>query len=251
MHPSFFLHIFPPQFIIAYVVSIFLGFYFIKRHIFTIFSFIVSSLPLLTEEFKPIFLILNIIGRKINEYLWAQIFIRRVYLHDPAFILAVVVGISLITRLIIFRVTLLNVMIRDPSTSAYVKDVINQDLDKVSIRVINSGKPLAYSFSLLGRAIIILSVGLLESMEKEEVRAVILHEYAHIRLHHTRKKMMLYIFLPLYSVNPFSYAIFKEVNLTMESEADEFATKLSGIENMRNALNKIVSMFGSENRGHK
>lgn len=95
---------------------------------------------------------------------------------------------------------------------------------KVRINIIDSPKIRAFVFMKK----MYLSVGLLERLEKNEIRAVVAHELYH--LNHSPNKIM----STLLALSSLTFRRYSD-----EYYADLFAAKTSGVKNLINALKKL------------
>lgn len=99
-----------------------------------------------------------------------------------------------------------------------------ENIFKVPISVIDSQKIKAFTFQKK----IYLSIGLLERLNKDEIKAVVAHELYHV--HHSPNKF-LSSFLALTSLTFHRYSD--------EHHADRYAAKIAGFHHLINALMKL------------
>jgi len=122
-----------------------------------------------------------------------------------------------------------------------IKNLLDDDLDKntinslsfthefekefnVSIQIIETQKTKAFHY----RKRIYLSIGLLERLEKEEIKAVIAHEIYHLKYSPNK------IISSLLAISSLTFRRFSD-----EKSADKYAVKKTGINNLINALKKL------------
>ncbi len=107
------------------------------------------------------------------------------------------------------------------------------------VRLLNTAKPVAFSFRSL-RSGIFLSVGMLEMLDRKEMEAVLLHEISHIKRMSSIAKFSqkLLMFSPFYK-----FAGFGSANIKEEDAADEFAVSVQGTDNYLNSAKEKMDKF--------
>lgn len=134
-------------------------------------------------------------------------------------------GIILIGSLMVFIIKILLDNDLDKNiinSSFFINDFIKEF--NVPIKIIDTQKIKAFHY----RKKIYLSVGLLERLEKEEIKAVIAHEVYHLK--YSPNKI-------ISSILALSSLTFKRYN--DELSADNYAVKISGLNNLTNAFKKL------------
>ncbi len=109
---------------------------------------------------------------------------------------------------------------------------------------LDSQKPTAFSFKSLGfQPSVFLSIGLLDVLTKNEVKAVLLHELAHLKKGDSVLKastQALKLFLPFNAAKTFSHSFLRGLNAE-EKAADEFACSVQGTNKfLKNAKAKLA-----------
>ena len=94
----------------------------------------------------------------------------------------------------------------------------------VPIQIIDSQRIKAFHY----RKRIYLSIGLLERLEKEEIRAVIAHEIYHLKYSPNK------IVSSLLAISSLTFRRYND-----EKSADKYAVKITGVNNLINALKKL------------
>ena len=94
----------------------------------------------------------------------------------------------------------------------------------VPIQIIDSQRIKAFHY----RKRIYLSIGLLERLEKEEIRAVIAHEIYHLKYSPNK------IVSSLLAISSLTFRRYND-----EKPADKYAVKITGVNNLINALKKL------------
>ena len=97
------------------------------------------------------------------------------------------------------------------------------------LMVIRSAAPLAFTMGFMNRRII-LSTGLLELLDKEEERAVILHEMHHVRHHDPLKTFMTTLVASVFWYIPVLRWLADNYHLAREILADGYASREQGSE---------------------
>lgn len=97
-------------------------------------------------------------------------------------------------------------------------------LDGEYCYLLNIEIPLAFTFGYLNEKIV-LTEGLLKSLNKEEIKAVLLHEKGHIAYKHNIKKLFYALFLSPFVFFRFFNKFYNFVVEYMEIEADRYALK--------------------------
>ncbi len=95
---------------------------------------------------------------------------------------------------------------------------------KVDIRILDTQRIKAFTY----KNKIYLSVGLLERLEKDEIKSVVAHEVYH--LHHSPNKFL----SSLLAITSMTFLRFND-----QHRADRYAVKKSGFENLVNAFRKL------------
>lgn len=227
--------------IISYLASLLLGMLIWLLCKPSLPAYLLSSLPLLLHESKPIFYYLKLIllglSRMEDRF---DIMIEHRYLHDP-----IVWFASSVTALILLRIGISRtvLMVKDIG-NAYVEPFERAERImgvNAKLLVTSDGKPYARSlYTFFFRPVIVVSIGLLETLTDEELTAVFVHEMSHILNRHLLRRNLLVLFLPFYLLNPFSYAIFKDYASNMEIEADMKVKELNLGKELAHALTKIT-----------
>lgn len=120
-------------------------------------------------------------------------------------------------------------------------------LDGEYYYLFNVDIPLAFTFGYISEKII-LTKGILKSLSKEELKAVLLHEKGHIIFKHNIKKFFYNILFSSFSFFTFFEKLHKVAIGHMELEADRYALKM-GItpEVLSNAILKVKSISINQN----
>jgi len=102
-----------------------------------------------------------------------------------------------------------------------------EDVAPVALRVREDAKPLAMAVS--GRRhVVIVSTGLLSSLDRDEVEAVVTHELMHIKNHDSRFKVFSTVMSRVLFFDPFSKFFDPAVHREREFLADEMAGRTTG-----------------------
>lgn len=112
--------------------------------------------------------------------------------------------------------------------------------NRKEIFVINSDELVAFTFGLRNPSIL-LSTKLIEMLDKTELDAVIQHETAHQKFHHTLKIFLLKTIAEVMWYIPLTKWSYENYKIIIELVADEYAIKLMGNElGLGSALLKLV-----------
>ncbi|WEG12136.1 M56 family metallopeptidase [Pullulanibacillus sp. KACC 23026] len=117
-----------------------------------------------------------------------------------------------------------------------------------SIAVINDDKMVAFTIGLR-TPLIVLSTGLLNLLETQEVEAVILHEMSHKINHDSLKIFILRLIARTLWFVPMTKLLYTNFKILCELSADEYAIKTTGSElGLSTALLKMINNFKKRNR---
>ncbi len=110
----------------------------------------------------------------------------------------------------------------------------------VPVYIADSGKPFAFSYGGIGKWIVV-SQGMLEIMDTNELNAVLLHEYGHLVNNTSFYQSSNFI----YSKIPILHAFYDVLALENEEElaADEFAIKIQGTRKFIKAAKKKLKGY--------
>jgi heat shock protein HtpX len=161
------------------------------------------------QSFMSVIISVNLLSMNCNMFTWFWMYL----------------GIILIGTIIIMFVKNLiqrYVVQKNIGSISSLSDIESEF--NVHINVIDSSKIRAFVFMKK----IYLSVGLLERLEKNEIRAVVAHELYH--LNHSPNKIM----STLLAITSLTFRRHSD-----EYSADSFAANVSGMENLINALKKL------------
>lgn len=112
---------------------------------------------------------------------------------------------------------------------------------QVPVYVADKGKPFAFSFSGLGRWIVV-SQGMLDILTKNELRAVLLHEYGHIKNKSSLYKLSGHVYSCLPGLNAFLDG--EALEDEEELRADAFAAMAQGTgRHLASAKKKLKGYF--------
>jgi len=96
------------------------------------------------------------------------------------------------------------------------------------VSLLDSGVPSAFTIRTRGKYTISVSVGLLESLDAAEVRACLVHEFAHIKNHDFLIRSIVTVAKVALFAKPLSYFIEAAIYRTREFLADKTAVDLIG-----------------------
>ena len=102
-----------------------------------------------------------------------------------------------------------------------------EDIAPVEVRVTENPKPIAMAVSGL-RHVVIVSTGLLSSLERDEIESVVTHELMHIKNHDSRFKVFSSVMSRFMFFDPFSKFLDPAVHREREYLADEMAGRTTG-----------------------
>jgi heat shock protein HtpX len=102
-----------------------------------------------------------------------------------------------------------------------------EDVASVELRVSENPKPVAMAVSG-SRHIVIVSTGLLSSLDRDEVESVVTHELMHIKNHDSRFKVFSTVISRFLFFDPFSKFFDPAVHREREYLADEMAGRTTG-----------------------
>jgi len=122
-------------------------------------------------------------------------------------------------------------------------------IEKPTLSLIESSKPDIFSIGRGERATVFLSVGLLETLSDEEVRAVLAHEVAHCKNYDSVLKSLIAGLRYSSILNPLGLLFEPAVSREREFLADADAVRLAGgPSHLISALGKLSFPFGTEFR---
>lgn len=112
----------------------------------------------------------------------------------------------------------------------------------VPVFVADSGRPYAFSYGGIGRWIVV-SQGMVDVLAKNELRAVLLHEYGHLEGNASLYKASRWV----YSAMPLLHAFLdgRALDDEEETQADDFAIRAQGTaRHLNSAKAKLADYFG-------
>ena len=102
-----------------------------------------------------------------------------------------------------------------------------ESLPPLELRIMSDAKPLAMAVSG-PRHVIVVSTGLFDSLERDEVEAVVTHELMHIKNHDSRFKVFSHVLSRFLFFDPFSKFFDPAVHREREYLADEMGGRTTG-----------------------
>lgn len=125
---------------------------------------------------------------------------------------------------------------------------VNQAIKKVGIssttvRIVENAKPIAFSLGFF-RKTIILSNGLVEEMNNQELEAILLHELAHIKKNHPIKLALGKILSDIFFFIPVMKELALKYHVHIEVQADESVIEIQTTNRfLKSALAKVISTY--------
>jgi heat shock protein HtpX len=189
-----------PVIILLFIVGIFLSFFILKRR---------YELLLMAQFIMSLIIAINLLFMNCYMHYWVWIY------------LGIILSSSIIIVLIKY---LIDRYTNDKTIGplSYISEI--EEEFNVKINVIDS--PIVRAFVFFKK--IFISVGLIERLEKDEVKAVIAHEIYHLRYSPNK------IISSLLAITSLSFYRYSD-----EFSADKFAVKLTSKESLINALRKL------------
>ena len=161
------------------------------------------------QSFMSVIITVNLISMNCYMFSWLWIYLGIILIGT----IAIVLGKYFIQKYISHK---------NLGSFSFLSDIEKEF--NVHINVVDTPKIRAFVFMKK----IYLSVGLLERLEKDEIRAVVAHELYHLN-HSPNKIVSTWLALSSLTFKRYSDEYF----------ADDFAAKISGYDNLINALKKL------------
>ncbi|MEK4012702.1 M56 family metallopeptidase [Peribacillus sp. FSL M8-0224] len=175
-----------------------------------------------------------------NSHSWEQVFKLLFILLLVACILFVVYFVDVIQKTKRFLSTLI------PYKRGQLPQEIENFQQKYSIRihVIDDKRPIAFTYGFIYSQIVI-STGLVQILDSDEVKAVLEHEYCHYKDKDPFKLSLYKCLARLFFFMPVSQKILQRYVTKKELAADTFAIEQVGLKPIASALYKLMSYSSS------
>jgi Zn-dependent protease with chaperone function len=161
------------------------------------------------------------------------------FLVEPVTLFVLSLGIFVMMRAVYVWVKGESYVEPDPWLQKLFQEAMEQVGVKARLRIVDRGDPVVYARASVIPNVVI-SVGSLECLGSDELRAVFLHELSHIRLGHMGLKLLYYCTLVLGFLNPLQVKLYRRALREMEREADQLAAELTNGNTLASALTKLA-----------